>query len=302
MQTLAKDISRWQGTYSETNEPIIFVKISGGDMGLYIDPQAQSNYDAVIAHGHAFGGYHFFGNEDPVQQANYFLEAMKPWNPGEVPAVDIESGANWNPNAPGYNPVPAVLAFVNQVHSVAGAWPMVYMNLSTLLAHDWSPVTNNCGIWLADWTGHPDEVINSGKYTYAMQQYSDGPSYDHDVFFGTVDQFKKYGWPAAAPAPALSPAPSPAPAPEPTPPVAPPAPDPTPPSVPAEPAPPAPQPPVSTTTIDNPPVPTPPGPVQPLPAPLPKPVVVHSSPNVGVWAMIGAGIAGLVSLILWLIG
>lgn len=236
MQTLAKDISRWQGNYTETGEPIVFVKISGGDQGLYIDPQAQLNYNAVIAHGHAFGGYHFAGGGDPIAEANFFLNAMKPWNPGEVPALD------WEISHPA--PVGWCLAFVNHVYEQAGAWPIVYMNLATLKAYDWLPVLDNCGLWLADWIGTPNGTIDSGKYTYVMQQYNDGPVYDHDVFFGTIDQFKKYGWPAPAPAPA--PAPTSAPAPEPAPvPSHAPAPEPTP--TPVEPAPqpePAPLPPV----------------------------------------------------------
>ena len=245
--TNAKDISRWQGTYSETGEPIVLVKISGGDQGLYIDPQAANNYNQVIAHGHAFGGYHFAGGGDPIGEANFFLNAMKPWNPGEVPCLDWEISHA--------DPVGWVLSFANQVHAVAGAWPLVYMNRATLMAYNWTPVLTNCGLWLADWTGSPDGSIDTGSYTYTMQQYNDGPTYDRDVFFGTVDQFKKYGWPGATPAPAPTP---PAPAPPPTP-VPTPTPDPTPTPVPA----PAPVP------IPVPPVPVPPNP------PTPKPPVIR---------------------------
>lgn len=194
MSFLAKDISRWQGAYTETGEPIVFVKISGGDQGLYIDSQAANNYNQVIAHGHAFGGYHFAGGGDPVAEANFFLNAMKPWNPGEVPCLDWEIQHS--------DPVGWCLAFANQVHSVAGAWPVIYLNRATLMAFDWSPVLNNCALWLADWTGSPDANIDTGKYTYTIQQYSDGPNYDHDVVYvDSTDQFKKLGWPAPTPPP-----------------------------------------------------------------------------------------------------
>lgn len=201
--TLAKDISRYQGNYTDTGEPIVMVKISGGDQGLYIDSQAANNYNQVIAHGRAFGGYHFAGGGDPIAEANYFLNAMQPWNPGEVPALD------WEINHP--DPVGWCLAFVNRVHEVAGAWPLVYMNLATLRAFNWHPVLDNCGLWLADWVGQPDPNIDTGDYTYTMLQYNDGPVYDHDVFYGTVDQFKKYGWPSAAPTPTPTPIPTPTP-------------------------------------------------------------------------------------------
>lgn len=186
----AKDISKYQGAFVDTGEPIVMVKISGGDAGLYVDPDAASNYNGVIAAGKAFGGYHFAGGTDPVSEANFYLAAMKPWNQGEVPALDWEIS---NPD-----PVSWVTSFVNQVHSVAGAWPLVYMNLSTLNAHDWAPVLKNCGLWLADWNNDPKGTIQT-NYTYVMQQYNDGPNYDHDEWYGTLAEFKDYGWPATTP-------------------------------------------------------------------------------------------------------
>lgn len=248
----AKDISRYQGAWVDTGEPIIMVKISGGDAGLYIDPQAAANYEAVTAADKAFGGYHFAGGTDPVTEANYYLDAMKPWVPGEVPALDWEID-----NA---DPVGWCLKFVTQVHDVAGAWPLVYMNLSTLKAHNWSPVLSKCGLWLADWNNDPNVPINTGGQVYVMQQFSDGPVYDHDEWFGTLDAFKKYGWPEP-----------PVPAPTPTPPAPPtPTPDPTPTPTP-DPLPPSP-------TPD--PQPTPPVPPTPTPDPTPEPNPQPTPPQV----------------------
>lgn len=240
----AKDISRWQGTYSETGEPIVFVKISGGDQGLYVDPQAANNYNQVIAHGHAFGGYHFAGGGDPVGEANFFLNAMKPWNPGEVPCLD------WEISHP--NPVGWCLAFATQVHATTGAWPVIYMNLATLRAFNWHPVLDNCALWLADWVGHPDGAIDTGSYTYTILQYNDGPTYDRDeVYVSSVDQFKKLGWPEPATVPGAAPSP---PVPEP----------------PVTPTPPAPE--------SIPPTDTPPPVPEPLPEPTPQPTPAPS-PN-----------------------
>lgn len=248
-QVAAKDISRYQGAFQDTGEPIILVKISGGDAGLYIDSQASANYNGVIAAGKAFGGYHFAGGTDPIAEANYFVNAMKPLNPGEVPALD------WEVSHP--DPVGWCNAFVTHVHDVAGAWPLIYMNLSTLNTYDWSPVLANCGLWLADWNGDPNGDVNT-THTFVMQQYNDGPNYDHDTWFGTLDQFKMYGWPAPAPAPAPEPPPPPpAPAPDPTPPPAP-VPEPTP-----TPEPPSP----------------PPTPPVPVPVPKPTPVPPHPTPT-----------------------
>lgn len=209
MAIAAKDISRWQGGWVDTGEQIVMVKVSGGDRGLYIDPQAANNYNQVISSGKAFGGYHFAGGTDPIAEANYFLNAMKPWNPGEVPALD------WEVSHP--DPVGWCLSFVNQVHDVAGAWPLLYINYATLKAYNWTPVLNNCGLWLADWTNNPDSTIDVGYQGYVMLQYSDGPNYDHDEWEYDIETFKKYGWPTTTPQPTPTPAPDPTPAPQPTP-------------------------------------------------------------------------------------
>lgn len=210
MAVAAKDISKYQGAWVDTGEPIYLVKISGGDAGLYIDPDAATNYNQTINAGKAFGGYHFAGGGDPIAEANYYLNAMKPWNQGEVPILDWEVSNS--------DPVGWVNSFANQVHSVAGAYPLIYMNLATLKAYDWTSVLNNCGLWLADWTGDANSVINVGYHGYVMLQYNDGPNYDHDEWIDDLETFHKYGWQSQpAPAPAPTPQPIPAPAPETTP-------------------------------------------------------------------------------------
>ncbi|MDE1829385.1 MAG: glycoside hydrolase family 25 protein [Thaumarchaeota archaeon] len=248
----AKDISRWQGAWQDTGEPIVMIKMSGGDSGLYYDSQANNNYNQAKAAGKHVGGYHFAGGTDPIAEANFFVKAMSPLAENDVLALDWEVS---NPN-----PVGWCNSFVTQVHNTTGVWPLIYMNLSTLNSYDWNPVLANCGLWLADWNNNPAGTINT-PHTYVMQQYSDGPNYDHDEWFGTLAEFDAYGWHASTPQPAPAPAPTPQPAPQPTPA---PVPAPTPAPTPVPPAPtPAPQ-----------PIPT------PAPIPTPKPV------KVGFWQSI----------------
>jgi hypothetical protein len=251
----ACDISKYQGAWHDYPADIILTKISGGDAGLYIDPQAATNYNGIIAAGKAFGGYHFAGGTDPIAEANYYLNAMQPWNYGEVPALD------WEVSHP--DPVGWCLQFTTHVHDVAGAWPLIYVNLATLRAYDWSPVLSNCGLWLADWNNDPNTPVDTGGKVYVMQQYSDGPNYDHDEWFGTIDEFKKYGWPAPVlvPAPTLEPAPAPVETP-------------TPPAPTSEPAPlPAPQPTTPPAVED-------PKPTAGVPSVPPAPTVVATPPKV----------------------
>lgn len=223
----AKDISRWQGPWEETGEPIVMLKIGGGDDGLYFDSQANGNYDGAKADGRHVGGYWFIGwVAGAIAEATFYLKGMQPYAQSDVFALDIESSSVPVPaNAPDY-----VAQMVNYIHDNTGVWPLLYMNLSTLNAHNWDAVLANCGLWLADWNGDPNASIPT-QHTYVMQQYADGPVYDHDEWFGTVEEFDKYGYqdtpntpPAPDPTPPADPAPTP-PAPEPTPA---PVPDPTP--------------------------------------------------------------------------
>lgn len=245
----AKDISRWQGAWQDTGEPIVLIKIGGGDDGLYYDSQATNNWNGAVAAGRAVGGYWFAGGGNPSAEAAFFLKGMEPLTEGDVYALDWEIQHA--------DPVGWCREFMQYIHDAIGVWPLIYLNLSTLNSYDWSPILNNCGLWLADWDNNPDGPAVT-THTYVMQQYNDGPVYDHDTWFGTVDQFKKYGYHKPAPAQVVIPAPAPTEPPAPTPaPIIPPAPQPVTPPTPApEPTPtstvqPAPEPPQTTPKGDN---------------------------------------------------
>lgn len=194
--TSAADVSRYQGTIDWANmPPIAMIKMSGGDAGLYMDSMAATNYNNAKANGKAVGGYHFIGwTLGASAEATYFLQAMSPLAEYDVYALDIEAIPS------GVNPVPYVSEMVNLIHSKINVWPLLYMNVSSLHAYDWSGLLANCGLWLADWNNDPQGTIPNVP-VYVMQQYSDGPNYDHDEWFGTVDEFKAYGYHAPAQAP-----------------------------------------------------------------------------------------------------
>lgn len=245
----AIDVSQWQGAinWGTISEPIAIIKMSGGDAGLYFDSKANANYYGAKAAGKHVGGYHFAGGGDPVAEADFFLKAMTPLAQNDVAALDWEIQHA--------DPVGWCVAFVNRWHDKTGFWPLIYMNLSTLNAHDWTPVLANCGLWLAAYNNNPDGPALTG-HTYVMHQYADAPWCDHDAWYGDVASFDKYGYQAPAPAPAptpITPAPPTPPTPVPQPPAPAPEPTPEPPTPPVEPPvvpPPAPvEPPVTPPAV-----------------------------------------------------
>lgn len=202
--TKALDVSVYQGVINwsavkAAGYQIALIKMGGGDNGLYPDAKANANYYAAKGAGLALGGYWFAGGQNAQNEADCFISYMSPIEENDVFILDWE--------IPHGDPVGWVNAFVNRVHDRTGVWPLVYMNGSTATSHDWSPVFANCGLWVANWNNNPDgpAVV---PMTYVMHQYtSDGSvpgiagRVDLDAWYGSVDQFKKYGFHAPTPVP-----------------------------------------------------------------------------------------------------
>lgn len=265
------DVSQWQGNINWAAYPydIAILKMSGGDAGLYTDSKANANYYGAKAAGKAVGGYHFAGGGNAQNEADFFIAAMSPLEQNDVLVLD------WEIQHP--DPVGWCTAFVNRVHDRTGVWPLIYFNGSTWNAHDWSPVTRNCGVWVAWYGQDPEGNLPVGGKIYVAHQYTSSGSVpgiagrvDMDAWFGSLDQWKKYGYhkpvaPPPAPAPAPTPPPAPAPEPVPTPL---PTPDPTP----------------------------PPAPV-PVPQPEPTPIPPVANPNNKWKVLVGALVAAAAAII-----
>lgn len=274
--TPAIDIATYQGPWHQYDEPIIMIKMSGGDNGLYYDAQATGNYYGAKRDGKAVGGYHFAGATDPIHECDFFIRAMSPLEQNDVACLDWEVA---HPDPVGWS-----LAFVTHFHDVTGFWPLIYMNTSTLNAHDWSPVLANCGLWVADYRYTPDQDVPTNGKAYLMHQYTSTP-FDHDAWFGDVALFNRYGYQGGAQTPSQ-------PVPEPLP--APPQPVPPPVVVPDPPKPEDPNPPVDET-----PPPAPPAPVDPpQPAPDPQPAPSSNLPGKGILIAVLAAIAAIVAYII----
>lgn len=271
-ETRAIDVSRWQGIIDwrqvkASGIDIAIIKMSGGDDGLYVDSRANANYYGAVGAGIAVGMYHFAGGTDPIAEADYYIQACSPLAEDDVLVLDWEVQHS--------NPVEWCRQFTQRCIDRTGVAPLLYINGSTWNAYDWSPVTAICGVYVAWYDRSPEDNLPVPGM-YVMHQYSSTGSVpgisgnvDLDMFFGTVEQFKKYGYHAPTPTP--EPAPTPVPEPVPTPAPAP-APVPVTPVVINDPLPPVP---IPTPAPAPAPVPTPEPVPTPIPAPKPEP-----TPNV----------------------
>lgn len=224
----AIDVSQYQQNinWAAVDVPIAIIKMSGGDQGLYTDSKANQNYYGAKAAGKLIGGYHFAGGGNPVNEADFFVAAMSPLEENDVLVLDWEIEHS-DPNG-------WCLAFVNRVHERTGVWPLFYTNGARINQFGFSAVRQLCGTWVA-WYGRDPEGDLPISGPYVMHQYTSSGSVpgiagrvDLDAWFGSLAQFKAYGYHAPA-TPTPEPQPEPTPVPPPVPVPDPPKPDPKPP-------------------------------------------------------------------------
>lgn len=267
---VGNDVSEFQGSINwgtyKNNTNFVVAKLTEGNG--YIDNWAGNNRQQARNAGLPLGFYHFarpdLGNA-PEVEAEFFCGVLDgdPLREGEFLALDFEVSYG--------DPVGWSKKWLDAVSNhYDGIKPLVYLNQYLATNYDWTPVVDaGYGLWLASY--NPDGQGNTGKWPFmAMQQTSSSQqvpgivgNVDRDVFFGTTDQLRAYGFknpkpPVSTPAPAPQPSPAPSPEPEPAPapgPVVPPSTPPT--SVPTPP-------PVVVVPVPQ-PNPKPPAPVKPVP-------------------------------------
>lgn len=266
-EVLGMDISKWQGVENwNVNAPKIQFALMKATEGALtpgtsdavaikefgLDPQFRTNWAQAKAHGLVRGAYHFarpdLGNS-AAQEAAWFVHVVgSDLQPGDIVALDFEPtpSVNWAGWATEWMlAVKAAFGF-NPLFYSFRVFPTKYKITYTFVkSHGVDP-----GLWLSAPDGPvPAPPVGGWPFTAIQQRASGVPG--GDIFFGTLDQLKKYGKPGLAgdatgsvtpPAPKPAPAPTPVPTPAPAP-----APKPEPAPVPAPTPQPAPEPPIITT-------------------------------------------------------
>lgn len=201
--TYGVDVSQFQGNIDfqqVKNAGKLFSFIRASEGVAFIDHKYSDNIGAARLFG-VLGGLYHVGrpdlNNDPVAEASYFcdrVDAIGGLQAGEFLALDIET--NYAP----HNVVDWSKRWLDAVQGRLGVKPLVYSSQSVVEGHDWSPViAGDYGLWLACW----DDVATTVPeltWLVAMKQYTDqgavagiSGNVDLDVFYGSLDQLKKYG-------------------------------------------------------------------------------------------------------------
>ncbi|MET3635673.1 glycoside hydrolase family 25 protein [Curtobacterium oceanosedimentum] len=167
------DTSKWQGpisvgTFAAARAAGVtrsIHKAGGSNAGRYTDSQYAHNAAAARAAGLPLGHYWFNGPGDPTADADYFIDNLVAYTPGDWLVLDIESTGTvgWSPAA--------ALAFAARVYARTGVKPLLYMSSSVTRAADWSPlVAFGCPLWVAQYSASEPNVAHWS--TWAAWQFT----------------------------------------------------------------------------------------------------------------------------------
>jgi len=195
------DISKWQGNVDikkvKKEKSFVICKASEG-VG-YTDPKFYANRKKLRENSMARGYYHFarpdLGNTG-ASEADWFLKVVGELQKGEVLVLDAENSktkySNW---------VNWSYDFLKRIESKIGYKPMIYMNLNFNNIYNWSKVVkNDNGLWLALWDNKPAYKPKTDWPFIAIKQYGTvkvsgiSGDVDGDIFYGSIETFKKYGY------------------------------------------------------------------------------------------------------------
>jgi lysozyme len=197
--TAGIDVSYYQGDIAwsrvrRAGVQFAFIRVSDGS--TIRDSQFTANWSGARHASVLRGAYQFFRpEEDPIEQANLLINALRAHGRGELPPViDIE--------VTGGLPLATVVAnarlWIEQVRSQLGVEPIVYTNYGMFRWGGAEPLARQL-LWLAHYTDQCPSIPPPWR-EWTFWQYSengvvdgiDGPV-DLDVFAGPPDRLRSGG-------------------------------------------------------------------------------------------------------------
>jgi lysozyme len=165
----------------------------------FVDPEYAARRGPAQAAGLMWGAYHFGTGDDPVAQADHFLQTIGPDNAGMLLVLDFEENTNGSSMS-----LDQARAFVSRIQDQAGRWPGLYSGsyVKSLLGDQKDPVLALCWFWLAQYGS--TAVVPANWSGWTLWQYTDGvngpPPHaapgigtcDRDQYFGEADALRVF--------------------------------------------------------------------------------------------------------------
>ena len=202
------DISNWQAGLIPHKLPIDFCICKATEGIGFVDRYCDGFIQDCINHNILWGFYHFNSTNDPVAEANFFVDNTRNYFGHGIPILDYEvanaDDCTW------------VEQFMVKVHELTGVWCMLYTAASWIPSFSdsaWLPQT--CGLWVAgypypatDWVDddmpygiYPWEFCAIWQFTSSLQIAPAFGGIDGDIAYMDAAAWMKYAGSSSAPAP-----------------------------------------------------------------------------------------------------
>lgn len=177
------DVFSGSGTDMVANTDADGVIIKATQGTGYVNPLCNTQWDIAKGNGKLLGLYHYAGGDDPVAEANYFIDNIANYVGQGVLVLDWEKYQN-----AAWGSTTWARSFVDQVHARTGVWPLVYTGTEGLVQI--GNTSNDCGLWFAgyplennDWNV-PDFIYSTAPWQYYTGwQFTSGKgAMDRSVF------------------------------------------------------------------------------------------------------------------------
>lgn len=177
------DVFSGSGTDMVANTDADGVIIKATQGTGYVNPLCNAQWDAAKGNGKLLGLYHYAGGDDPVAEANYFIDNIANYVGQGVLVLDWEKYQN-----AAWGSTTWARSFVDQVHARTGVWPLVYTGTDGL--GQIGSTSKDCGLWFAgyplennDWNV-PDFIYSTAPWPYYTGwQFTSGKgAMDRSVF------------------------------------------------------------------------------------------------------------------------
>lgn len=180
-------------------------------IGDRVDRKYSERRDEAKKRGYRWGAYHFARAGDPINQADFFLQTVKPAD-DELIALDLESVDSTK-----HMSFEDARIFIKRIKEKTGRYPFVYANNEVLKAisdqYGADDVFSKTRLWYARFKRNVTDFSSATWKTYTIWQFSSeqncspanrsaclytvpGTEYDMDVdvFNGTIEELRSK-WP-----------------------------------------------------------------------------------------------------------